>query len=118
LMRIWAILARLSITARRFSSLTSTNFSSIPFTRDFYDVVHLSRVTSALASRERDRVCECGGVAGHSGHDACLHAWPKKYKAPFFHKSRSCDPCGKQHFREIPTPDFVSKCTNPAYYLV
>jgi len=27
-------------------------------------------------------------------------------------------PCGKQHFREIPTPDFVSKCTNQAYYLV
>jgi len=27
-------------------------------------------------------------------------------------------PCGKQHFREIPTPDFVSKCTNPTYYLV
>jgi len=25
-------------------------------------------------------------------------------------------PCGKQHFREIPTPDFVSKCTNQACY--
>jgi hypothetical protein len=28
------------------------------------------------------------------------------------------EPYGKQHFRDIPTPDFVSKCTNPAYYLV
>ncbi len=33
-------------------------------------------------------------------------------------RSNSQDPCGKQHFREIPTPDFVSKCTNQAYYLV
>jgi hypothetical protein len=35
--------------------------------------------------------------------------------------SRQCGcnrPCGKQHFREIPTPDFVSKCTNPTYHLV
>jgi hypothetical protein len=28
------------------------------------------------------------------------------------------DPCGKQHFREIPTPDFVSKCTDPTSHLV
>ena len=31
---------------------------------------------------------------------------------------RRWHPCGKQHFREIPTPDFVSKCTNQACYLV
>jgi hypothetical protein len=31
---------------------------------------------------------------------------------------RKHNPCEKQHFREIPPPDFVSKCTNPAYYPV